>query len=97
MPSDGEVVLGTRVAVAGRVQGVRREPGKDVPASLRVLLVIGRTMVGEADLEVVDGRFTGWVDTAEQPRGRAIELRVSDSRHPDQVLARRTFILGPAR
>ena len=97
MPSEGEVVLGPRVTVAGHVHGLRHDGHSVRPATLSVSVLIGDEVVGRADVAIVHGQFIGTIDVMEQAEGRIAELMVRDIRRPDQVMVVRTFVLGPAR
>lgn len=95
MPSAGEVVLGRSVLVAGRVNVGRPQPGVASTSSLRVVIVIGETIVGEADLPVGGNGFAGSMTVSEQAAGEVAEIRISDRGRPDQILLEHEVVLGP--
>jgi len=96
MPAEGEVVVGTVIPLAGRVSGPRPGPAEAQPASLHVVIVIGDAILGEADVQVAGHGFVGAIQVPEPSRGRIADLRISDGRHPDQVLLQQRFVLGPS-
>jgi hypothetical protein len=93
LPGSGDVILGGEVPAAGSVAVSGAPRGVNRPDEVRVTIIAGGAILGEATLPVVDGRYVGWVRVLAPARGVVAEIRVRDPGAAGQAASSREFVL----
>lgn len=93
LPGSGDVVLGGVVPVVGSVAVSGALRGVNRPDEVRVKIIAGGAILGEATLPVIDGRYVGWVRVLAPARGVVAEIRVRDPGAAGQAASSREFVL----
>jgi hypothetical protein len=96
MPVADDVVVGWSIPLAGTVAGIGPEHGVARPASVTVEVELAGTIIGRADLAVLGGRFSGWVEVRSPSKVSGVELHVLDPRHSGrQMLVVPLLLVAP--
>jgi len=93
MPGRGDVIVATAVAVAGQVTGIGPEHGWPESVAVTIEILSAGETIGWAELPVVAGQFSGWVDVVGPVAARSVELVISDPQRPGRIALHRLITL----